>query len=513
MYIMGAFPLTNQFSNLDLHFESINPLYIGDYAVGPYQRPVITQPEPRQDQYWYTLGGNHPAIGWPMQMTATPSNCNPIGDGTESGPAKADPSGWWSGLLCGVGHASWFVTPTIKAGHTWTLEATALNLAGQPTLNAAQPVLGAWNAADPTGTLPTVAAAPAAMNSLALGTTQLKVDAATADTSFRVVVADQYGGGRPDLTYTGRVLYADAVTPAQLPLRGGQITITGTGFRANNTVAVNGVAAKVVSWTPTQIIATAPTGPAAGAGSSAVDVLVRDASTGGITDIPAAITYLNIAPNDTVTITTPTAYLAAGAGAQWTVSLSATVTGSPDAAAPVTWSTTSTPASPGLTLSQQQTATSTTGVATTVAKTATIAANSTNTVTGCVWSTLCATWTAYGIDPTKWLIALASGGSQSITTSSALQTVTFQVTDTAGHPLPGASVTVYQTSYAWQGVCTTTRCPSAPVLSTSQTSAVSDTSGQVAIAPLQVSGVPQTVAIAATSGTTGLATTTLTVHP
>jgi hypothetical protein len=512
-FTMGPFPLTDLFSNIDMRTEGINPLYIGDYAVGPYQRPPITPPGPTQDFYWYTLGGSHPQLWWGLPLTGTPTTCNPVGDGTESGPATADPSGWWSGLLCGVGHASWFVTPTIKAGHTWTLEATALNAAGQPTLNAVQPVLGVWNATDPTGTLPTVAAAPAAMNSLALGTTQLKVDAASADASFRIVVADQYGGGRPDFTYTGRVLYADSVTPAQLPLRGGQITITGTGFRANNTVSVNGVRATVVSWTSTQIVATTPSAAAAGAGSGAVDVLVRDASTGGTTDIPAAITYLNIAPNDTVTITTPTAYLAAGAGAQWTVSLSAASSGSPDAGAPVAWSTTSTPASPGLTLSAQQTATSTGGVATSVAKTAAIAAGSTNTVTGCVWSTLCATWTAYGVDPSQWLIALARGGGQSVAATAALQTVTFQVTDTAGHPLPGASVSIYQTSYAWQVVCTTARCPSAPVLATSQTSAVSDTNGQVAVAPLQVPGVAQTVAIAAATGTPGFATTTLTVHP
>jgi hypothetical protein len=515
-YFMQWVPIGPIFANLQLKTESINPLYSGESAVGPYQRPVITSPGPQQTDTFYTIGSSPWAsfyYGFNGQLTGAPSTCNPIGDGTETGPATADPSGWWSGLLCGVGHTSWFTTPTIKAGHSWTLEATALNAAGQPTLNAVQPVLGVWNATDRTGTLPTVAAATAAMNSLALGTTQLQVAAASADTSLRIVVADQYGGGRPDFTYTGRVLYADAVTPAQLPLKGGQITITGTGFRANNTVAVNGVAAKVVSWTPTQIVATAPSASAAGAGSGAVDVLVRDVSTGGTTDIPAAITYLNITPNDTVNITTPTAYLAAGAGAQWTVSLSATAAGVPDAAAPVTWSTASTPASPGLTLSAQQAATSTTGVATTIAKTAAIAAGSTNIVTGCVWSTLCATWTAYGVDPSQWLIAIAGGGGQNIAASASLQPVTLQITDTAGHPLPGASVSIYQTSYAWQGICTTARCPSAPVLATSQTSAVSDTSGQIAIAPLQAPGVPQTVAIAAATGTTGFATTTLTVHP
>jgi hypothetical protein len=240
---------------------------------------------------------------------------------------------------------------------------------------------------------------------------------------------------------------------------------------------------------------------------------VRDASTGGTTDISGAITYASVGPSDVVTMVTPTAYLAAGAGAQWTVSLSASASGAADAGAPVTWSTSVVPTGAGLTLSAQQAATNTSGVATTVAKTSSIVAGSVNTVTGCVWSSSCATWTAYGVAPSQWLIAPASGGGQSVAATASLQPVTFQVSDSAGHPLPGASVTLYQTSYAWQGLCSTARCPSAPVLATSRTSAVSDTNGQVSVAPLQVPGVAQTVAIAASTGSTGFATTTLTVHP
>ncbi len=47
--------------------------------------------------------------------------------------------------------------------------------------------------------------------------------------------------------------------------------------------------------------------------------------------------------------------------------------------------------------------------------------------------------------------------------------VTLLVTDGAGHALPGATVNVYQTVYAWEGACAVNEvCASAPVLTTAQ---------------------------------------------
>jgi hypothetical protein len=507
-YSITYFPIGPVFSNVKIQTESINPLYIGDYAVGPYQRPVITQPGSQQTGYAWTLGNGQIPVQVPLNLTDAPNSCNPGNDGTEAAPAAADPSGWWSGLICSAGHASWFST-TVRANHTWTLEATALNATGQATINALQPVLGVWNSTDPTGTLPTVAAAPTAMNSLALGMTQLHVPAAAADATLRLTVADQYGAGRPDFPYTGRILYADSVAPATVPLTGGQITITGMGFRKGNTVQINGVPATVLSWSATQITAITPTQAAAGATTgTAVDVLVTDPSTAGTTSIPAAVTYADITPTDLVTITTPTAWLAAGAAGQWTISLDATLSGAPAASTAVAWSSAST-----LTLNPASSTTNAAGLATTTAQTAAIPANSTSTVTGCAWGSVCATWTVYGVDPSLWQIAITSGAAQTIASGQTLSPINLLVTDNAGHPLPGATVNLYQTAYAWQGPCTTTRCPAAPVLAASHSSAVSDGNGMVALPPLQLANTAQTVAIAASTGTDGFTTTTLTVHP
>jgi hypothetical protein len=92
--------------------------------------------------------------------------------------------------------------------------------------------------------------------------------------------------------------------------------------------------------------------------------------------------------------------------------------------------------------------------------------------------------------------------------------VSLLVTDADGHPLQGATVTVYQTVNAWEGVCPANgRCPASPVLAASKTTAVSDANGLLTVTPLQVPGLPETVNIAAVTGAHGFATATLVRTP
>ena len=63
--------------------------------------------------------------------------------------------------------------------------------------------------------------------------------------------------GRPDFAYKARVLYAASVRPAAVNLAGGQIAISGEGFRQGNQVSVNGVPATTVSVSANQIVAKA----------------------------------------------------------------------------------------------------------------------------------------------------------------------------------------------------------------------------------------------------------------
>jgi hypothetical protein len=611
---LGLIPMIAPITGLLIQQESINPLYVGEYALGPYQRPPIAMSGTSQSQTSPFAAAGQPNPSYYITIPDAASTCSPGSDGSESAPTAADPSGWWSGQLCATGHTSWG-SVTIKANRTWTLETTALDETGAASDYKAQPVLGVWNATDPTGTLPTVAAQAVAMNSMSLGMTQLPVPAASSDGTYRFVIADQFGAGRPDFTYRQRVLYADSLAPATAGAGGGQITITGMGFRQGNEVKVNGVPATVLSWTATQIVFDAPTFAAAGSPTAPVDVAVLDPGTGGQTIMQGALTYnasaidqiklvsapaslftgipsstpfavrvfasdglapvpgasvhfavvsggvmlscggsctlttdatglaqviltgtaagpvtvsatevsggasLQVTIQDTdpvysVSLSSSGAYLAAGAGAQWSLTLTSLLNGAPTAGAPVTW-TIQPLGAPGLTTTPSTGITAgSAATASTVIQATAVPAGVTDTVLACAWTTACAPWTLISVDPSQWTAILQSGGLQSLTQPASFSPVTVLITDGQGHPVQGATATVYQTVYAWEGTCSGPGpCPAAPVLQTSQTNAISDSNGLVSVTPDQVAGQPQVVAIAVATGTQGFTTTKLTLAP
>ena len=218
----------------------------------------------------------------------------------------------------------------------------------------------------------------------------------------------------------------------------------------------------------------------------------------------------DIDPVRAVTIGAAPQYLAAGASGSWSVVLAAMQDGVAAAGAPVTWSTTAA----GFSVTPAAATTAGDGTSTAAVQVANIAGASANVITGCVWSTVCASWTVYGIAPPQWTIAVASGAAQSVASGTTLGPVMLLVTDGAGHPLPGAMVNLYQTAYAWEGTCPADGpCAAAPLLASAQTSAMSDGNGLVEVTPLQSAGVAQVVKIAASTGTQGFATTSLAVTP
>jgi hypothetical protein len=604
-------------ANLYIVTEAINPLYSGEYAVGPYQRPVITMSGSARS---FTQTGVSQGTSFTATITQSnaASNWCMYPDGTETSPLTSSTTGWWNELLCAADYTAWRKT-TVNANTSWTIEVTALNEAGAATVQKLQPVIGVWNLTDPTGTLPTVASQTAALNSMSLGMTQLRMPATASASTLRIAIADQFGAGRPDFAYTARILYASSVAPATLSAGGGQITITGTGFQTGNEVRVNGVAATVLSWTSTQIVATAPSMAAAGATSgTAVDVEVLDASTGGTSDMQTALTYtqgtidqvslvsapasletgyvaatpfavrvyapdgvtpvasasvsfvvvgsgggaavatgcgsgpgcvvttdatglastplMGVAagsvtvsgtemsggasvratiadanPVQTVAISAVPQYLAAGASGSWSLSLTATQDGAAAASVPVAWSTPAT----SFTLTPSSGVTAANGTSLVTAQVSAIASASTNVVTGCAWTAVCASWTVYGVAPSQWRITVSSGAGQSVVSGGvSLVPVVLLVTDGAGHALPGATVNIYQTAYAWEGICPLKgACAAAPVLTTSRSSAISDGSGLVHVQPLEMPGAAQVINIAASTGTQGFATASLTVAP
>ena len=280
--------LDGTWQNVQIDTEPVNPLYTGTYAVGPYR---VNQVEPSgSDVPQLATVQTSYSVGVKNLSTDSPAaTCDTGLDGTEVSPAAIAADGWSTGTLCAYGHTAWFGLD-VQAHHSFTIEVAAVDEQGFATTLKAMPVIGIWNAVDAPGTLPSVAAATA-FNGAATGLTTVTV-ANAQSRQLRVAVADQRGDGRPDFVYRLRVLSADSVSPANVSAAGGEVTITGKGFRIGNVVTVDGVAATVSSWTATSIVATVPSSRTLGASTAfAADVAVTDLSTGGTTVMTAALTY------------------------------------------------------------------------------------------------------------------------------------------------------------------------------------------------------------------------------
>jgi hypothetical protein len=299
--------------------EAINPMYIGAYSVGPYTTGPVEPSGTKMIQVQKinpTIPNWHPydALEATFPPNNAASNCNTGGDGVESAPLPVAKDGWWTGVLCAHWHTAWS-SLSVKAERTATLEVTALDESGLATTAKAMPLIGAWAATDPTGTLPSVAATPSAFNTVTLGMTATGV-ATTQAKGLRFVITDARGDGRPDFAYQARVLYADSLAPAVTSVNGGQIMIGGMGFRAGNQVKVNGVVAAVSNWTATNIVAVAPpqsSFPSNPAGP--VDVEVVDLSTGGTTVMTRVLTYGGAAPDQMTLVSAPSGTVALGTAA------------------------------------------------------------------------------------------------------------------------------------------------------------------------------------------------------
>ena len=491
--------------------EPINPLYIGEYGIGPYIDAPVTPSGPAftwRDNGIIPYESNY----YDLEIPGSASTCDPGNLGTSSAPAAVPASGWGTATLCGYGVSAWSLV-TVQANRTLTIEATALDEQGEVTENKLQPLIGVWNQSDPAGALPTVAATASPFNSIAAGLTSLNLQAPQAG-PLRIVITDQRGDGRPDYNLRSRILYADSVAPAAMPAGGGLITITGMGFRPGNTVTVAGVAATVLASTATSILAVAPSFAALPAGTAlTVDVSVNDLMSGGSTTIFAALTYPALSQpssSPTLTVLTPTLYVAAGQQVALTpeVGLSAAGTFAPDI--PVTWSALSAnlafPA--GFT-----SASGVDGIAAIAATAGPLLPEAQAAGSACAWDGICGAFTAIGVDPALWTPVPREGADQVVSAASTLQPVVFQVTDGAGDPVIGAPVQVYQSVTGWQVCPTDGRCPIAPIYATSHASAISDANGLIVVTPLQLAGNPEVTTIAVATGTQGLLSVALQKTP
>jgi hypothetical protein len=289
-YLLQRVPmLPGTWQQLILETEAVNPLYTGQYAVGPYVANTVA-PSGADPVLTEGILGSYTQAYLDFLPTDAANSCDTGADGTEAAPVAVASQGWWTDLLCGYGHSAWS-SLSVKANRSVTLEVTAEDEQGFATTAKAMPVIGVWHATDALGSLPGVARAGEPFNGVANGMTTLTASF-TQPSQLRIAIADQRGDGRPDFNYQARVLYADTLSPATVSAAGGTITINGMGFRTGNAVTVNGVAAMVSSWTANTIVATAPSIHALGSSTALVaDVAVTDLSTGGTTVMTQSLSY------------------------------------------------------------------------------------------------------------------------------------------------------------------------------------------------------------------------------
>ncbi len=256
-------------ASYQLTFESVDPMFIYQEAVGPY---IQGAPNPSGTLNPITVENLSPGAAHTVTVNVSDSAIanyeNAIA--TEEEPRILPASGLWCGRIGQVGQTDWFNFP-VRGNRLFTVVTQALDERGQPTTFKAMPAIGVWDAFAPVGT-PSAGTAPG-LNGNAVGETWLRVGT-SGDDVVRLGIADMRGDGRPDYAYNAWVLYADTVSPQRLPLTGGPIVIRGMGFHLADTVLVNGMLAQVTSVSPNEITAIAP--PAAKGVTGSVDVEVDD---------------------------------------------------------------------------------------------------------------------------------------------------------------------------------------------------------------------------------------------
>ncbi len=299
-------------ANYQLTFEAINPLYTVGDSVGSYTTGQVTPSGTMPTLFLSDLAAGS-SVYQVVDVGNSADESLSGDDGTQSSPVNVPASGEWTARISGYGHTSWMQWRA-RANREFTVEATALDESGQPSVNKAQLVLGMWNGSDADG-IPPAAGTPQPFNGSVVGLTTLPV-LTTADGEVRLGVADLRGDGRPDYLYRGRVLYADAVAPQRLPSTGGPIVIDGIGFRPNSLVTINNVPATVTSVSPTQITAVAP----ASAGVTGnVLVQVQDPQTLGVAIIADSLSYDAQNGDELAIVTAPANTVALGVPLPFTV--------------------------------------------------------------------------------------------------------------------------------------------------------------------------------------------------
>lgn len=240
--------------------------------------------------------------------------------------------------------------------------------------------------------------------------------------------------------------------------------------------------------------------------ATAAGVVIVNASNTGGAYVQGSFTATMVAR--TITLVRPTEYVAAGSGASFAPAVTLTENGAASAGTAVAW----TSSSVRVVLSSASLLSNASGAAS-VAATGALRDNEAATVQACAWVSVCATQSLIGVPAANLRMAAVHGDGQSVSMADSLGNVVLRVVDTAGHPVAGAPVALYQAVMGWQPPCTAGRCAAAPMYGKATSTTMSDDDGLVTVTPLQYANTAAVTKITASVGTQGAITVTLEKAP
>ncbi len=101
--------ISGDWQDIIFETEPVNPLYVGEYSVGPYTENQVT-PSGSDPVYLSGIYPSYADYNWiDISTDGAQSSCV-TGDGgsSEGAPTAVGATGWWTGTLCGYGHVAWW---------------------------------------------------------------------------------------------------------------------------------------------------------------------------------------------------------------------------------------------------------------------------------------------------------------------------------------------------------------------------------------------------------------------
>jgi hypothetical protein len=289
---LGGLPIPNGASTAQyqLSVEALDPLWSAGVCPynpaqvalsGTFQPIVVTVGAGGQFEQDVLMSGS----GQPVPPWAATE--------TWSAPAPVLSPGDWVGSLSGYGDVGYFLI-TAQANRTLSIAVTALDEASAPSESKAEPVIGMWTLGDLQGTAPPAFTA-APFNSATFGMSRLDAQILNAN-SFIVGIADLRGDGRPDYHYHAHVLYGDSASPPRVSVKGGAISLQGTGFAPGLTVTVGSASVPLLATNAGQMLTSVPA-----QGDGPQTITINDPVSGAFSIMSNALIF-GAAPTDQIVL-------------------------------------------------------------------------------------------------------------------------------------------------------------------------------------------------------------------